>query len=71
MACRTWTSENDRDLAKRYVAGEDLDSIALAFGKTRQSVATRISTLGLLRRKTRRSDTAHNGNAAWLCRGAS
>lgn len=71
MACRTWTSESDRDLAERYVAGQDLDSIAMTLGKTRQSIATRISTLGLLRRKTHRSDTAHNGNAPWLCRGVS
>lgn len=60
-----WNCERDVELAKRYVGGEAVEDIAAAFGCSSQSVKTRCSTLGVVRRKVRR-DRPENGNAGFL-----
>lgn len=60
-----WTRETDRRLASLYATGQDVGSIALELGCNEKSVRTRVSTLGLLRRRTK-GDTAVKGNAMWV-----
>ena len=60
-----WNREKDIELARRYVAGEPVEQIAAEFGCTPGVITTRCGTLGLLRRKTKKTPVSH-GNAPFL-----
>lgn len=47
----TWSVVEDAELKRMYLAGEAIDAIAQTLGRTTGSIKTRVSTLGLLRRK--------------------
>ena len=60
-----WTREKEVELARRYVAGEAVDEIAASFGCTTSALTTRVSTLGIRRRKLA-TNCVGNGNAVFL-----
>jgi hypothetical protein len=60
-----WSQERDRELARRYIAGEAPEEIAATLGCTMQALRTRCSTLGIVRRKLR-SDKPVHGNADFI-----
>lgn len=65
MPTMKWTSDQDRRLAMLYAAGSTAAAIADEMGLAVSSVRTRVSTLGLLRRRTR-SNPHGAGNMAWV-----
>ncbi|MEG3082267.1 hypothetical protein U1707_01305 [Sphingomonas sp. PB2P12] len=52
MPHASWTVDADRELARQYMSGRDVEDIATGFGRTVSAVRTRVGTLGLQRRKT-------------------
>jgi hypothetical protein len=60
-----WNPLQDAELARRYMAGESVDSIAVFFGRSVSGVTTRANTLGLRRRKLK-ADPSNEGNAVWV-----
>lgn len=60
-----WSALQDAELARRYMAGESVDSIAVFFGRSAPGVTTRANTLGLRRRKLK-ADPSNEGNAVWV-----
>jgi hypothetical protein len=60
-----WSRDKEIELARRYVAGEAVDAIAASFGCTTSALTTRISTLGIRRRKLA-TNCVGNGNAIFL-----
>lgn len=65
MSHFTWTKALDRQLAARYGEGGDVGVLAAELGCSVAALRTRASTLGLLRRNTRKHGVAQ-GNAVWL-----
>ncbi|RYY09314.1 MAG: hypothetical protein EON55_18620 [Alphaproteobacteria bacterium] len=65
-----WTMQKDQMLAKQYAAGTSIIDIAASLGCSDHAVKTRVSTLGLLRRRTS-ARGAVDGNTHWLTRSAS
>lgn len=65
MGKMIWSPDQDAELARRYMAGEPVDSIAGFFGRTVPGVTTRANTLGLRRRKMK-ADPNNEGNAVWV-----
>jgi hypothetical protein len=61
----TWSPVQDAELARRYMAGESVDSIAASFSRSVPGVTTRANTLGLRRRKLK-ADPSNEGNAVWV-----
>jgi len=60
-----WSPVQDAELARRYMAGESVDSIAAFFSRSVPGVTTRANTLGLRRRKLK-ADPSNEGNAVWV-----
>ncbi|WP_146173385.1 hypothetical protein [Sphingomonas faeni] len=60
-----WSSLQDAELARRYMAGESVERLAVFFGRSVPGVTTRANTLGLRRRKLK-ADPANEGNAVWV-----
>jgi hypothetical protein len=60
-----WSPLEDAELARRYMAGETVDSIAVFFSRSAAGVTTRANTLGLRRRKLK-ADRSNEGNAVWV-----
>ncbi len=64
MPSTQWTLEKDRQLATLYATDQSVYEIARQLGCTEQSLRTRTSTLGLLRRRT--TATEGSGNSKWV-----
>ncbi|WP_156348855.1 hypothetical protein [Sphingomonas sp. Leaf230] len=60
-----WSPLEDAELARRYMTGEPVDSIAVFFSRSAAGVTTRANTLGLRRRKLK-ADPSNEGNALWV-----
>ena len=60
-----WSPLEDAELARRYMAGEPVDSIAVFLNRSAAGITTRANTLGLRRRKLR-TDSSNEGNALWV-----
>lgn len=60
-----WTRDKDLELARRYVDGQSVEAISLALGASQSMVKSRLSTLGVRRRRTK-SDVDRHGNAALI-----
>lgn len=65
MSNTQWTAEKDRRLATLYATNQSIYEIAAQLGCTEQSLRTRVSTLGLLRRRTKATGEGR-GNARWV-----
>lgn len=62
---KQWTTEIDRELAALYSTGVDVATLASQFECSEKSLRSRVSTLGLLRRRTRTNQDGR-GNTAWV-----
>jgi hypothetical protein len=60
-----WSPLEDAELARRYMAGESVENIAVVFSRSVPGVTTRANTLGLRRRKLK-ADPSNEGNAVWV-----
>ena len=65
VARHIWSSLQDAELARRYMAGESVDSLAVLFSRSASGITTRANTLGLRRRKLK-ADPSNEGNAIWV-----
>jgi hypothetical protein len=65
VARNIWSSLQDAELARRYMAGESVDSLAVLFSRSVSGITTRANTLGLRRRKLK-ADPSNEGNAVWV-----
>lgn len=65
MPKNVWSPLEDAELARRYMAGESVDSIASFFSRSVAGITTRANTLGLRRRKLK-ADSFNHGNAVWV-----
>ena len=65
MPQSTWTHDRDAALARYYMAGDPVDRIASVLECTVSMITTRVSTLGLRRRKLKREEGSA-GNEAWV-----
>lgn len=65
MPKNVWSPHQDAELARRYMAGETVETIAVFFGRSAPGVTTRANTLGLRRRKLK-ADPSNEGNAVWV-----
>jgi hypothetical protein len=60
-----WSPFQDAELARRYMAGDSVESIAAFFSRSVAGVTTRANTLGLRRRKLK-VDPSNEANAVWV-----
>ena len=65
MPNEAWMPDDDRLLARLYAMGDQVPVIAERLGRSESSIKTRVTTLGILRRKTTNAPQAE-GNTAWV-----
>ena len=65
MPKNIWSPFQDAELARRYMAGESIGTLAVLFSRSVSGITTRANTLGLRRRKLK-ADPSNEGNAVWV-----